>query len=114
LILGPIQGLAFALMIVLFGGLVGRLLNGFIGGFTHRVKVGKASPNQGIKLSLKNSLVVFLVTSLIFMPIVGLISGLMQPPLFMLLFGLAMGPVIGQFFGLNRGGSAVISTMRYD
>ena len=45
-------------------GLFGGLISGLVGGFTDRVKVGKASPNQGIKLSRKNSLTVFLVTLL--------------------------------------------------
>ena len=41
--------------------------------FTDRVKRGKAFPNQGIKLSRKNSLAAFLVTWLI----AGLLFGLL-------------------------------------
>jgi hypothetical protein len=44
--------------------------------FIDRVKVDKASPNQGIKLPRKNSLAVFVVTSLIFGLIFGLIGWL--------------------------------------
>jgi hypothetical protein len=39
--------------------LIFGLVTGLVGGFTDRVKVGKASPNQGIKLSLENSLAPF-------------------------------------------------------
>ena len=61
--LGLIFGLSF--------GLIVGVVSGFAGGFTDTVKVGKAYPNQGIKLSGKNSLTAFLVTWLI----VGLIVG---------------------------------------
>jgi eukaryotic-like serine/threonine-protein kinase len=92
----------------LIGGLIGLmsygLFYGFIGGFTDRVKAGKASPNQGNKLSLKNSLTPFLITCLTF----GLITGLISGPSFGLSFGLIGGPLIGFLVGLNRGGSAVI------
>jgi hypothetical protein len=40
---------------LIFGAIFG-LVSGLVGGFTDRVLVGKASPNQGIKLSRKNSL----------------------------------------------------------
>ena len=48
------------------------------GGFTYRVKAEKASANQGIKLSLKNSLVVLLVTSLTVGLIIDLIGSLFR------------------------------------
>jgi hypothetical protein len=41
------------------------LASGLVGGFTAKVKLGKASPNQGIKLSMQNSLAAFLATWLI-------------------------------------------------
>jgi MFS family permease len=90
LIVGLIVALILALIILLFFGLrfgvsdplrfglivglplglsfgpIGGLFMGLVGGFTDRVKEGKASPNQGIKLSLQNSLALFLVTGLIF------------------------------------------------
>jgi hypothetical protein len=89
------SGLIFGLIFGLILGLIFVLVSGLIGGFTDRIKVDKASPNQGIKLSRKNSLVVF-VTWLT----VGLIRGL--------IFGLIGGVIFGLIAGLNRGGSAVI------
>jgi hypothetical protein len=88
-------------------GLIGGLVSGLIGGFTDRAKPGKVSPNQGIKLSRKNSLAVFLVTLLTFGLIFGLIgafaSGYGQ------MFGLIVfGLIFALIVGLNRGGSAVI------
>ena len=84
-----------------------------IGGFTDRAKAGKVSPNQGIKLSLKNFSAVFLVTWLIFGPIFGLIGvigglGSSSGLLFGLIFGLNFGLIFALIGGLNRGGSAVI------
>jgi len=111
----------FGLMVLLtFGlifGFIFGLLSGLVGGFTDRVKVGKASPNQGIKLSGKNSLVVFVVTWLAVGLIGGLIGLLMRPltkeVLYLALFdglivGLFVGIFVGLIGGLNRGGSAVI------
>jgi len=69
--------------------------------------VGKASPNQGIKLSLKNSLAPFLVTWLIF-GVIGLIGGLLSALRVWLIVGLFVGLIVGLIVGLNRGGSAVI------
>jgi hypothetical protein len=57
---------------VLFGGSVlFGLVNGLAGGFTSEIKVDKESPNQGVKLSLKNSLIAFIITFLT----VGMIDG---------------------------------------
>ncbi len=51
---GPIVGLIGGLILgVIFG-----LVSGLVGGMTDTVKVGKAFPNEGIKLSVKNSLAV--------------------------------------------------------
>jgi eukaryotic-like serine/threonine-protein kinase len=90
-----------------------------VGGFTDRVKVGKASPNQGVKLSRNNSLAALLVTWLTSGLIVGLyywcflgyrdqanwqISGLTAG----LAAGLISGLIFGLIVGLNRGGSAAI------
>ena len=81
-------------------GLIFGLSNGLIGGFTDRVTVGKSSPNQGIKLSLKNSLTIFLIATLSFGLIGGLTYGLIR--------GLMYGLIGGPFVGYDRGGSAVI------
>jgi hypothetical protein len=93
--------------------------------------VGKASPNQGIKLSREYSLAAFLVTwlssAVIFALILGLISasivGLIDVTetgviivielivvglIFWLSTGLIVGLIFGLIVGLNRGGSAVI------
>jgi hypothetical protein len=92
-------GLSLGLILGLFFGLA----IGLIGGWTDTVKVGKVYPNQGIKLSGKNSLTAFVAAWLIF----GLIFGLAQLP-----GGLGGVLINGLFFGLiaglNRGGSAVI------
>jgi hypothetical protein len=77
----PIFGLLFGLC-GLMVGLLGGLVSGLVGGPTYTVKAGKVSPNQGIKLSLKNALVVSW-------------SG-----------ALTWG--FGLILGLHRGGSAVI------
>jgi TIR domain/NACHT domain len=105
-----IEGLIFGLIYGAIGGVIfgviGGLVSGFVGGWTDTVKVGKAYPNQGIKLSRKNSLATFLVTLLI-VGLIGVLGGL--------IFGLNLGLIVGLsglFFalivGLNRGGSAVI------
>jgi hypothetical protein len=60
---------------------------GLVGGFKNSVKADKTSPSQRIKLSLKNSLTVFLVTCLI----CGLIIWLMFVPICGLTFGLIDG-----------------------
>jgi hypothetical protein len=60
----------------------------------------KPASDQGVKLSLKNSLAVFLVTWLTVELIGELNPGLV--------FGLSFGLSFGLIAGLNRGGSAVI------
>ena len=75
------------------------LVSGLVGGFTNKVKVGKELPNQGIKLSRKNSLAAFLVTWLL----AGLLAGLIVGPI----LGLIVGLIAGLIVGLNRGGSAM-------
>jgi hypothetical protein len=113
---------AFLVLRPVFGLALG-LVSGLVGGFTDRVKVDKASPNQGINLSLKNSLVVMLVIG----PIVGLVAivAVLNIPLATdpglplaarlgvrmvggLGVQLSVGLIAGLIAGLNRGGSAVI------
>jgi hypothetical protein len=95
-------GLILGLML----GLIGGLIRGFIAGFASRDEAGKTSPNQGIKLSLRNSLAAFLVTcltfGLIWTPVIG------YPSLRDLWNCLSWGLSVGAIVGLNRGGSAVI------
>jgi hypothetical protein len=108
LIVGLIGGLDYGLLFA-FASLAGVAL---INGLTERVKVGKTSPNQGIKLSMNNFLVVFFVSlsgGLLFGPIFGLIFGLIgRDAGFGWGVGLSLGPYLGLMVGLNRGGSAVI------
>jgi NACHT domain len=142
-IVGLIFGLIFGLMGVLIGangvgivpfvgltvGLIFGLVNGFVGGYISRVKVGKAFPNQGIKLSWKNSLAAFLVTWLIGGLIGGIAGSIVASAglivevggglkggliggitglILGLIFGLDFGLLVAVIVGLNRGGSAVI------
>jgi hypothetical protein len=133
LILGPILGLILGLITapigqliyaLIFGlinglylGLIGGLIGAFVGGFSDTVKVDKAYPNQGIKLSGKISIAVFLVTLLAPGLIGGLIGSLIgfatkEGPYLGLkvgiIIGLIVGLIVGLSSGLNRGGSAVI------
>jgi hypothetical protein len=102
-----IAGLLFGLYAFLFTCLTPLLLIGLISGlargFTDTVKTGKASPNEGMKLSRKNALVAFLISCLTF----GLF-GLIVWRIVGLRIGLVAGLVCGLITGLNRGGSAVI------
>jgi hypothetical protein len=122
LIVGPIGGSIFGLILLLSGdglsaglivglifglslGLLGGLFGGLLGGFSDTVKVDKAYPNQGIKLSGKISFAVFLVT-LLAAGLIGCLIGILtkEGPY----LGLIVGIIIGLIAGLNRGGSAVI------
>jgi eukaryotic-like serine/threonine-protein kinase len=87
-------------------GLTCGVVSGMIGGFTDTVKAGKVSPNQGVKLSRQNALVI----SLVCLPL-GLIWGLVSEILVngaVLRAGLAYALLGGLVGGLNRGGSAFI------
>src|SRR5262249_16054701 len=124
--------LAFFLLLAAIGGVICGGITGLIGGFPDTVRAAKASPNEGIKLSRKNSLVVFLVVSLSFAVLAGVIgclfSWLVRISSLILLqgrsaffvsinareievglqFGRIAGLTAGLIAGLNRGGSAVI------
>jgi len=91
LIYGPIVALTFAV--------TSGLSTGLIGGFIRQLKVGKAFPNQGIKLSAKNSLAVFLVV----LPIGGLCAGLANVLIFWPQGGLIYGLTVGLFVGVGAG-----------
>ena len=104
--------LSVALMVGLSVGVIGGLVSGLLGGLTDTVKVDKASPNEGIKLSGKNATIAFVISFLIF----GVILGLTFAVLIVLYGGLIGRLYIGLFFeliggglgvGLIRGGSAV-------
>ena len=106
------EGLIVGLILVLIGGLVGGLL----GVMTDTVKFDKASPNQGITLSLKNALFLLPIFGLIFVLIfelsvvlyVGLHLELREELIGGLIFGLSVAPIFGLIGALNRGGSAVV------
>jgi len=109
----------FIIVTLVYGLIFGfffALISGLLGGLTDTGKVGKALPNQGIKLSRRNSLVVFLVTlltlGLIGAVIGGVIGGLSGALVIGLIVGLTLGLVCGVFVGLivglNRGGAAVV------
>jgi hypothetical protein len=114
------ESLAIIIIVTLVYGLIFgsffALISGLLGGLTDTGKVGKALPNQGIKLSRRNSLAVFVVTlltlGLIGAVIGGVIGGLSDALLFGLIVGLSVGLICGVFVGLivglNRGGSAVV------
>jgi hypothetical protein len=105
-LLGMIFGMIFGLRLGLIGGLfvvlASLLMVSLEYQFTCKVKDDKASPNQGIKLSLRNSSIVFLVL----LSNVGLMIGLFQ-----LFMGVGLsrttgtGLFIGLLPGLRRGGS---------
>ena len=105
---GLVSGLSAGLICGLICVLGGGLLSGLYYGFAHKVKADKASPNEGIKLSLNNSLVSFLVTLLVVGLNLGLIFGMILGTGSGINAGLGVGLCIGLFIGLRRGGSAVI------
>jgi hypothetical protein len=105
-----LEALQFGLQYGLIFASIGGLCIGLVGGFIGRVKVSKAFPNQGIKLSRKNALTAFLVS----WPISGLIVSLYEVlnvgrPSEVLDVGVWFrGLIFGLIFGLSQGGSAVI------
>jgi hypothetical protein len=104
------SGLSIGLESGLILAFICGLISGLIGGFIDRVKVGKAFPNQGIKLSRKNALPAFLVSSLIFSLIFSLMKVLDVARQKGVILGMVLdaGLLFGLIVGLNRGGSAVI------
>jgi hypothetical protein len=105
---GLISGVISGLKLGLTYGLIGGLISGLIGGFTDRVKLGKASPNQGIKLSRRNSLVAFLITCSIYVLCYLPFSLWTSPQISRNINALGFGLTLVMLFALNRGGSAVI------
>ncbi len=102
-----IVGLIVGLSVGVIFGLFGRLVTGLVGGFTDRVKVDKASPNQGIKLSLRNSLAAVLVRWLT----VGIFGLLLRVAVGLnstMNYGIGDLLIFELIVGLNRGDSAVI------
>jgi eukaryotic-like serine/threonine-protein kinase len=113
------SGLPRALIFGLGCLLICATATGVVGGFTDRVKVGKVTPNQGIRLSRQHSFVAFFVTGVIYGLIFALVYGFVYHRIFgiideknqMVLLAVwtsLLGSVVALCVGLNRGGSAVI------
>jgi hypothetical protein len=107
LIGGSIGGRSLFSGVLGFGLTIG-LVSGLCGGFTDMVQAEKAFPNQGIKLSQKNSFAVFLCACLTVALIGWLIAGLSGGLSGGLSFALSVGLSFGLIVALNRGGSTVI------
>jgi hypothetical protein len=115
----PGIGLQVALFVCLTGLIVGYLAVGSLNnislvenqswkwrlssGFIDWVKVSKISPNQGIKLSVKNSICAFFV-ALLSIALIGALSTGLAGISNWLVYGLFIGLVVA----LDRGGAAVI------
>jgi hypothetical protein len=105
----PLYNALIGLGIGLTFGLIGGVIWGLFAGFRHRAKMGKSSPNQGIKLSLKNSLTAFLITCLTVWLITWLPFALILRWHFSPLeAGLGWPLILGLIIGFNQGGSSVI------
>jgi hypothetical protein len=105
---GLISGLIYGPLSALIGWLIFGLVSGLVGGYTGSVKADKVYPNQGIKLSLKNSFIAFLIAWLAISLSVGLSVGLILGLRNGLMGQLAIAWMTGLIIGLNRGGSAVV------
>ena len=105
---GLMDGVQFGLFIGLLCGLLGGMINGISGGFIDKIREDKIRPNQGIRLTLNNGIIVCLMA----MSIIGLFAGLFYWATDSLLVGLITGLIIGLnnglIIGLNRGLAAVI------
>jgi hypothetical protein len=107
--------LAQLTIIGLISGLVGGLSFALSSGLIDTVRVDKTSPNQGIKLSLKNGLVALLISGLIFglILVFWIFGRLLEPLVSVWIFPrlndvVFFGLILGLSVGLNRGGSAVL------
>jgi hypothetical protein len=92
-------------LLVILGIVFSGLIIGTLAGFTGAVKVRKGSPNEGIKLSRRNSSVALFICLL-----GGAIPGLIfwAAGWIIQILGLICGLIAGVFFGTYLGGSAVI------
>ena len=97
-----------AVSYALTGALIFGLIGGLIDGFTDRVKADKTNPNQGMKLSWKNSLAAFLVTWLTIGLSLGVIGRVEFWQGYQLIRVLSSGLSSRLIVGVDRGGSAVI------
>ena len=103
LISGIADGLNFTLLVVLFFGLFSGLSSGVLD--EHE----RATPNQGIWDSARNSMRVGLVGGLIVGSLFGLFAWFLYEPSFAVLAsGLSYGLIVGMAFGLRGGGLACV------
>jgi hypothetical protein len=98
------SGLVVGLLYGLGGGLFFGLGGVVVGGLVKDEIPSRAIPNEGIRRSLKNALVIGLVVGLVGVLFFGLVVGLGD----VLFFGLVGGPVGGLLYGLVKGGTACI------
>ena len=88
-------------------GLFGGLIYGIIGGFTGKIKEGKALPNQGIFLTIKNGVVVCFIAIASIVLLGGLIrwlnGTLYSEPAFyeLLIFCSSVGFIVAHNCGLG-------------
>jgi hypothetical protein len=97
---GLVKGLLEGTKGLLFAPVVGILYclyGGFIVGFTYELREGKALPNEGILLSIKNGLFVTLITVLVYITI-SLSKGF-----YTMFYWEASLPLVGLVFGWYRG-----------
>lgn len=95
----------------LVGGLVGGLIFGLVVGLRAGLSFSeidkRAVPNEGIRRSAWNALVVGLFSWLVGL-VVGLVVGLMLGPVLGLIVGLMLGPLLGLVVGLRAGATACL------
>ena len=97
---GLIFGLTFELIFGLSVGLIFGLTGGLMGGLNGSEMEMRTAPNQGIRQSTKNAVIVWLICGAISGLVFGLMTGLVH--------GLSFGILLGVFFGMIFGGFAVI------
>jgi len=98
--MGPINALTVGLGGGLIGGLIFGLIGAMFGALSRRIVETKTSPNQGIRLTLRNAVFAGLIVGLFVGLIFGLIVGLS--------FGLGGGLSVGLYAALWYGGLDVI------
>ena len=87
--------LVFELTFGLFMGLLIGLVGGLLGGFVPGVRAMKIRPNKGIRLSIRNSLLMSCGVALI----CGAFNGLIMNPILGLAYGVLSGLCAGLWFG---------------
>lgn len=102
------EALNAELLLILLLGVVFGLVVGLIGGFRSADMQSKTRPNEGIRQSEKNAMIVGLGSCLVIVSVVGLVAGTAGELLAGLGVGLLVGLVVALVVGLTQGGKAVI------